>query len=697
MSSRLADRLSAARQRRFVGRESERSLFQSAITVPELPFHVLHVFGPGGIGKSTLIREFAAMCQHSQLPIVFLDARYIDPSPDSFINALWQNMNLEPGVSPLHALGSHAGRQVILIDTYEALTPLEDWLCQTFLPQLPDDTLIVLSGRQPPSLVWRTDPGWQTVISSLPLRNLKPGESRTYLAKREVPAEQHQNILSFTHGHPLALSLVADLLAQRRDATFKPEEALDVVKTLLEQLVQKVPGPAHRAALEACSLVRLMTEGLLAEMLGMPDAHEVFEWLRGLSCIEAGAKGVFPHDLAREALATDLRWRNPDWYAELHQRARTYYSTRLQQTRGAEQQSILIDYIYLHRDNLILRPYFEWQEGGLLADTPHDSDWPLLIEMVEKHEGQEAAQIATHWFARQPQGVLVIRDAEHTPAGFMLLLALHQTSPEDREPDPGAQAAWRYLQTQAPLRSGEVATLFRFWMARDTYQQVSPVQSLLFVHGLRHYLTTPGLAFSFFPCSDPEFWFIGFAYGDLARIPAADFAIAGRSYGVYGHDWRAVPPAAWLALLAERETALVPQPASPPQAAPPLIVLSQPEFEAAVHQALRNYSRAEALRDSPLLRSRMVTERAGINASTTERANALQALLKEVTQALQSAPREAKLYRALYHTFIQPAPTQEQASELLDVPFSTYRRHLKEGIARVVALLWQKELEGTGA
>ncbi len=697
MASRLSDRLSAARQRRFVGRENERSLFQSAITAPELPFHVLHVFGPGGIGKTTLMREFATLCQQAQLPVIFVDARYIEPSPDSFANALWQAMNLEPGISPLQALLNHAGRQVILIDTYETLTSLEEWLCQTFLPQLPDDTLIVLAGRHPPSLIWRTDPGWQTIITSLPLRNLKPDESRTYLARREVPTEQHQAILNFTHGHPLALSLVADLLAQRRNLAFNPGAAPDVVKTLLEQLVQKVPGPAHRAALEACSLVRLMTEGLLAEMLSLPDAHEVFEWLRGLSFIEAGRQGLFPHDLAREALSADLRWRNPDWYAELHRRARTYYNTRLQQARGAEQQHILIEYIYLHRDNLLLRPYFEWQEGGLLADSPRESDWPLLVELVEKYEGKESAQIATHWFARQSQGVLVIRDPEQTPAGFMLLLALQQTSPEDREPDPAAQAAWRYLQSQAPLRPGEVATLFRFWMARDTYQQVSPVQSLLFVHGLRHYLTTPGLAFSFFPCADPEFWAIGFAYGDLARLSAADFQVGGRRYGVYGHDWRAVPPTAWLELLAERETALTPQPMAPPQATPSLIVLSQPEFEAAVHQALRNCSRAEALRDSPLLRSRMITERVGTHASTTERANTLQALLKEAAQSLQPAPREAKLYRALHHTYFQPAPTQEQAAELLDIPFSTYRRHLKEGIARVVELLWQQELEGAGA
>ena len=316
--------------------------------------------------------------------------------------------------------------------------------------------------------------------------------------------------------------------------------------------------------------------------------------------------------------------------------------------------------------------------------------------MVAKHEGEASAHYATYWFARQPQGVIVFRNAEQQPGAFMLLIALEKASADDLNGDPAAQAAWRYLQKHAPLRPGETATLFRFWMADDTYQDVSPTQSLIFVNGVRHYLTTPGLAFSFFPCAEPDFWAPGLAYVDLSRLPEADFQVGERHYGVYGHDWRVTPPMAWLALMAERETALSPQPSSPPAATTPLVVLSQPEFETAVHNALRNYPRPDALRDNPLIRSRIITERTSPTISIGERTTTLQALLKETAQTLQIAPREAKLYRALYHTYFQPAPTQEQAAELLDLPFSTYRRHLKEGISRITELLWQREIEGLG-
>jgi hypothetical protein len=691
MVSRLGDRLRAARRRQFVGRSAECALFRAVLTAAEPPFAVLHVFGPGGIGKTTLLSEFVRLCQEQNVPALLLDAREVDPSPEPFLAALRVALDIDADTPLAPSLAARGARQVLLIDTYEALAPLDAWLRDIFLPQLPAEALVVLAGRNPPATAWRSDPGWRDMLHLMPLRNFSPDESIQFLRQRDLPSDAQRPVLEFTHGHPLALSLVADTFAQRENVTFQPENAPDIVRTLLERFVQKVPGPAHRTALEACALVRLMSEPLLQAMLPFPDVSELFDWLRGLSFVESSRQGLFPHDLAREALVTDLRWRNPAWYAELHSRARAYYSGRLQQAGRQEQQRILLDYIFLHRDNPVVRPFYIWNVGGGLADIARPSDWPRLREMIAEHEGAEALAIAQHWMDRQPEGLTVFRDDAQQPQGLLLQIALHQTDEQDRAPDPGAQAAWRYLQEQAPLRSGEEATLFRFWLARESYQAVSATQSLIFVQAVQHYLTTPALAFSMFVCADTDFWGPLFAYANMEPLEAARFEVGGRRYGMFGHDWRATPPSAWLALLAARETA-GDEDVPPPQPALQMAVLSQEDFFDAVRAVLRDLTRPAQLASSPLLRSRLLIERAGVDASAAERVALLQTLVRETCEALQASPRDARLYRVLYHSYIAPAPTQEQAAELLDLPFSTYRRYLKNALTLIAEMLWQREL-----
>jgi hypothetical protein len=121
-------------------------------------------------------------------------------------------------------------------------------------------------------------------------------------------------------------------------------------------------------------------------------------------------------------------------------------------------------------------------------------------------------------------------------------------------------------------------------------------------------------------------------------------------------------------------------------------VLSQDEFYAAVQLALRGLLRPHGIAGNPLLHCRLVTHLAGWEADEAARALALQQLLTETCESLRSTPRDKKFYLALHYAYLEPAPTQEQAAEIMDVPFSTFRRHLKSGVSRVCELLWQQEI-----
>ena len=112
----LGERLRAARHARFVGRTAEKELFQSTLTTTDLPFNILYIFGPGGVGKTTLLQEFIFSCEHYNVPVYYLDARNVDPSPDGFNAALRRAMGITAELSVRDTLASQP-RCVILVDT----------------------------------------------------------------------------------------------------------------------------------------------------------------------------------------------------------------------------------------------------------------------------------------------------------------------------------------------------------------------------------------------------------------------------------------------------------------------------------------------------------------------------------------------------------------------------------------------------
>jgi hypothetical protein len=284
----------------------------------------------------------------------------------------------------------------------------------------------------------------------------------------------------------------------------------------------------------------------------------------------------------------------------------------------------------------------------------------------------------------------VVRGQNGAVGGFLALLDLTRASAQDIAADPGARAAWDYARQHGPRRAGETVTQSRFVIDREVYQGPSATLNATPILTFQRYLGTPKLAWDFLTLAEPERWDAYFAAADLPRAAGADFWVGGRRYGLFAHDFRQVPVDALLELVTERALAhdLTP---SPPAVQPPLLVLSQPEFNDSVRQALRDLRRPDLLARNPLLRTRLVRDRAR---DEEPGAATLEALVGAAVETLAEHPRDDKLWRAVERTYVRPAATQERAAAAL--PFSTYRRHLTQGVDRVVAWLWDQEVYGSG-
>lgn len=88
-----------------------------------------------------------------------------------------------------------------------------------------------------------------------------------------------------------------------------------------------------------------------------------------------------------------------------------------------------------------------------------------------------------------------------------------------------------------------------------------------------------------------------------------------------------------------------------------LVALSQEAFAEAVEDALHDYLRPDVLRGNPLWRS-CVQSRAAATAGDADLAAELRSLIKVAAEQLQQSPKENKYYRAVHHTYLQPALTR---------------------------------------
>ncbi|MER7574942.1 ATP-binding protein [Streptomyces sp. NPDC126514] len=678
----FASRLTAARDRLFVGREAEQELFRAALSERPgaAPVHYLH--GPGGIGKSALLRRFAQDARRAGRLVVEVDGRTVPPTPEDFTAAAKDAV-------------SEAGA-VLLVDTFERCQGLEGWLWEQFLPAMPAGAVVVVAGRVPPDARWVSDLGWADLLNVVALRNLTPGDALAFLAARGVPAPRHEVLLRFTGGNPLALALAASVAVSAEHPAvptvghtpdWTPSQ--DVIATLLPQLIgEPSPSATHRKALEICAHAYVTSESLLRALLG-EQAPELFAWLRAQPYIESTALGLFPHDVVRETLVADLRWRDPEGFAALHKQLHQHLFEQLRAVPSAQLLPATGALLYLYRTDGHMDDFHDWNQAGLVYDGPCvPSDESRLVALVEEAEGPESAAIARYWLDQQPEAFRVYRSAR-TDEIVACSAWLRLTDERGCDVDPVVATAWEHARAHEPLRADEFLAVARFTVYPKAYQRPSPATTLAQWRAMGETFRADRLAWHYIVMRDDGFWNEHLIHFDMPPTSTAP-VVGGHPYRLFAHDWRAQPVIPWLAA---RTDAILAGAEGPAEAAvdpavrqlPELAVLSRPEFDAAVRDALRALRRPDVLTANPLNRSRLVLQNGGD----------LKEVLQRVVEALPRERGGEKRHRALVTTYLKGAPTQEAAAERLDLPFSTYRRHLTSGVERVAELLWRHELSGT--
>lgn len=191
----MGERLSTARVRAFIGRDEQLARFGEALAGdPQAPF-AFYVHGPGGIGKSTLLRRLADHARAAGRLLVELDGRFVSRDPADFERAARPFLDA-PGT-------------VLVVDSFEHCQWLESWLWHHFLPRAADGALVVLAGRLAPQPQWAADPAWAGLLHVTELEPFSEDQARNLLTAAQLRPELADRVLRFAGGNPLALSLAA--------------------------------------------------------------------------------------------------------------------------------------------------------------------------------------------------------------------------------------------------------------------------------------------------------------------------------------------------------------------------------------------------------------------------------------------------------------------------------------------------------
>jgi len=530
----FGERLSDERLRWFVGREADLAALDAALDDPSCS--LLHVTGQAGVGKTSLLLEFARECERLSLPVSYIDAAEVNQHTAEELQR-WYTRHATQLIESSRSNPTQA-RPVLLLDSYERLGALEPWLLGQFMPGLPANVLLVVASRRPQSPRLSVDPAWSSLSRNWRLKPWPEVDAQRFLELREVANTAQRAIMNVVGGYPLGLAFAAEIVKRAGALVFTPECLRELQHTLSQALELRAASQAQQLALDVCALAHTTTPELLEHVLlanptiGASQAPEVFEWLANRPFVEHAGGGLRPHALARLALVARAHRANAQRYQSVYRPVREFVVAEL--AADSPPKAGFDDLFYLDRDV----PSIEQLSGrddereAPSFYTAKSSDEQALVELLSEHEGEQAAEIARAHFRIEPNTFEVSRDGLANGALDSMWHATMITSSADIplvELDPAARMAADFVN-QHPLESGTRALYLRWFLNRSDYQKPTPRGLTITARISNLIMSSERLAYSLSVFRNPEEWAELWDRASSPRKVVGTFSLGSETY-----------------------------------------------------------------------------------------------------------------------------------------------------------------------
>ena len=300
--------LDAADAGHFVGREAELAAVRDLLD-EATPSRILFVHGPGGIGKSALLREATRQAARERFGTRSHDGRTLRGGLEDMLQQL-----AVPDAASLF----------LVIDEVEHLGSLLLPLRDALLDRMPESTRIVLAGRDEPDPSWRSG-GLPSIVIDLPLGPLSDAQADLFLTQRGLGDPEHRRrIVSWGRGYPLALTVAASAPGAHPDAGLETH----LEERLTAWLAGRSIADIDREVLEVAAIARIVDRRLLAAALPGRNTRELFPRLQSHPIMQSLGWGCSMHPVLAEAMRTRLRSTASSRYRQLVRRVAEHLAMR---------------------------------------------------------------------------------------------------------------------------------------------------------------------------------------------------------------------------------------------------------------------------------------------------------------------------------------------------------------------------------
>lgn len=634
LASRLEDRDSC----RFTGRSGEMAFLSTCLDSADPPACVVHVCGPGGIGKSTLLREAARRARGLGRSVIGVDGRDLGPAPGMLEAALREAARHE--------------RPLVLLDSYELMTALDSYLRRELLPELPDEAMVIIAGRGDPDPGWFSG-GWEALTARLDLAALAPDDARRLLAARGLTDQRVPAIIDWAAGSPLALALAAEAAIADPDwNAASTADRPDILRSLLHRLVETELQDIRPSALGIAVVARTTTPDLIRAVLPGEDADAEYRKLAELTITDRIGSGITMHQLARKALLADLRQRNPELERDLRRRVVDYLYSRAH--KGETQ--LMIDMAHLV-ENPLVRWGFGWHGNvSFRVDSVRPGDEAWISQVMTEYDALWW-QLTRRFFTEAPDRVAVARDLSDQICGYLVSMS-QLTAPAFADEDPLAGPWLARARRDAGLGDSVL------WHAAVDFTGQGTVQAMLGVAGVLR-SGTPSARFAYLPIDPRLPGALDFARAVGAQhLAELDARIGDRVVQCHRLDYGPGGMFSYIRAQIYAEIGL------PPPAQPQRLVTDA----ATVRQALRDFRVPRELARSAL----------ATGSTVAERAESVRSLLRTAAeQAFGDSESEKLLYSVLTAGYLEPLRSHEEAASKLCLSRAAYFRRLKTAVERL--------------